>query len=268
MLVGPNTGLAHTSIVLMIESQLAYISDALRHLTETGAGALEVRAEVQSAFVEEMQERHEAHGLERRRLRELVPRRLRAEHHALAGVDLGLPAAHPQLRPRRPPQRARAHPGHGRALSGMTLVERVGAAIRRVLSVPVTVARTVARLPEVVEAIAMLPTIAAQLERISEDTRQLPAIHAEMAAVALSTTQLEATMPVLVELQQPLPELVPALQQTADRLDRLATLIGSMDQTLHFLAAVAEPLQGTAARIGRWTGGRAVRRADREEAGP
>ncbi|HEX3604979.1 MAG TPA: NAD(P)/FAD-dependent oxidoreductase [Candidatus Dormibacteraeota bacterium] len=57
MLVGPNTGLAHTSIVLMIESQLAYISDALRHLTESGAGALEVRAEVQSAFVEEMQER-------------------------------------------------------------------------------------------------------------------------------------------------------------------------------------------------------------------
>jgi hypothetical protein len=53
---------------------------------------------------------------------------------------------------------------------------------------------------------------------------------------------------------------VPALNQTAERLDRLAVLIASMDATLQFLAAVAEPLQGTAARIGRLTGGRALRR--------
>jgi hypothetical protein len=136
----------------------------------------------------------------------------------------------------------------------------VGTALRRIVSVPLAVARTVARLPEVVEAITMLPIIAAQLEQITEHTRSLPAIHAEMASVAASTTSLEATMPVLVELQQPLPELVPALQETADRLDRLGVLIASMDETLHFLAAVAEPLQGTAARIGRWTGGRVARR--------
>jgi ABC-type transporter Mla subunit MlaD len=112
----------------------------------------------------------------------------------------------------------------------------------------------------VVNAIAMLPTISAQLEQVTEHTRSLPEIHAEMAVVAAATTSLDAAMPILVELQQPLPELVPALNQTAERLDRLAVLIASMDATLQFLAAVAEPLQGTAARIGRLTGGRFVRR--------
>ena len=138
--------------------------------------------------------------------------------------------------------------------------ERVGAVLRAIVSVPVSAGRTVARVPEVVEAIAMLPTISAQLEQVTAHTRSLPEIHREMAVVAQATVALEATMPVLVELQQPLPELVPALTQTADRLDRLAALIGSMDETLHFLAAVAEPLQSTAARIGRLTGGRIVRR--------
>jgi cation diffusion facilitator CzcD-associated flavoprotein CzcO len=57
MLVGPNTGLAHTSIVLMIESQLAYVLDALRHMDAHGAGSVEVRPESQAAFVDEVQER-------------------------------------------------------------------------------------------------------------------------------------------------------------------------------------------------------------------
>ncbi|TMD02886.1 MAG: hypothetical protein E6J03_08570, partial [Chloroflexi bacterium] len=112
----------------------------------------------------------------------------------------------------------------------------MGTALRSVVAVPVSLGRTVARLPEVVEAIAMLPTISAQLEQVTEHTRSLPEIHAEMATVASATLALEAAMPVLVELQQPLPELVPALTQTAERLDRLAALIGSMDETLHFLA--------------------------------
>jgi len=136
----------------------------------------------------------------------------------------------------------------------------LGTALRRIAAVPVSVGRTVARLPEVMDAIAMLPTISAQLEQVTEHTRSLPEIHAEMAIVAASTTSLEATMPTLIELQQPLPQLVPALTQTAERLDRLAVLIASMDETLHFLAAVAEPLQSTAARIGRLTGGRVLRR--------
>jgi cation diffusion facilitator CzcD-associated flavoprotein CzcO len=50
MLVGPNTGLGHTSIILMIESQLAYLMDALRTMDERRLSAVEPRAEAQEAF--------------------------------------------------------------------------------------------------------------------------------------------------------------------------------------------------------------------------
>ena len=35
-LVGPNTGLGHTSIVFIIESQIAYVLDALRTMRRRG----------------------------------------------------------------------------------------------------------------------------------------------------------------------------------------------------------------------------------------
>ena len=38
-LVGPNTGLGHTSIVFMIESQIAYVLDALRTMRARGCRA-------------------------------------------------------------------------------------------------------------------------------------------------------------------------------------------------------------------------------------
>jgi cation diffusion facilitator CzcD-associated flavoprotein CzcO len=50
MLVGPNTGLGHTSIVLMIESQIAYVIDALRQMDERGLTTVEPRAEAQEKF--------------------------------------------------------------------------------------------------------------------------------------------------------------------------------------------------------------------------
>ena len=40
-IVGPNTGLGHTSMVFMIESQIAYVMDALRHMDEAGIGQVE-----------------------------------------------------------------------------------------------------------------------------------------------------------------------------------------------------------------------------------
>jgi cation diffusion facilitator CzcD-associated flavoprotein CzcO len=49
-LVGPNTGLGHTSIVFMIESQVAYVLDALRAMRRRGARTLEVREEAQAAY--------------------------------------------------------------------------------------------------------------------------------------------------------------------------------------------------------------------------
>jgi hypothetical protein len=57
MLIGPNTGLGHNSIVFMIESQLAYVMDALRAMDGHGAAALDTRPEAQAAFNEALQAR-------------------------------------------------------------------------------------------------------------------------------------------------------------------------------------------------------------------
>ncbi|MBB6350873.1 cation diffusion facilitator CzcD-associated flavoprotein CzcO [Nonomuraea muscovyensis] len=50
LLLGPNTGLGHNSVVFMIESQVRYVLDCLRLLSRTGAKALDVRTERQRAF--------------------------------------------------------------------------------------------------------------------------------------------------------------------------------------------------------------------------
>ena len=52
MLIGPNTGLGHSSMVFMIESQIAYILDALKTMDAQGLREVEVRREVQRAFVD------------------------------------------------------------------------------------------------------------------------------------------------------------------------------------------------------------------------
>src|SRR5262249_37167664 len=57
LLIGPNTGLGHTSMIYMIESQLAYILDALRLMRQRGMQAVEPRADVQAAYNEEIQRR-------------------------------------------------------------------------------------------------------------------------------------------------------------------------------------------------------------------
>lgn len=49
MMVGPNTGLGHTSLVYMIESQVAYTLDALRYLRRHGNAAAEVLPQAQLA---------------------------------------------------------------------------------------------------------------------------------------------------------------------------------------------------------------------------
>ena len=49
-LVGPNTGLGHNSIVLMVEAQVRHLLKALDAMEASGAGALEPRAEVQAAY--------------------------------------------------------------------------------------------------------------------------------------------------------------------------------------------------------------------------
>lgn len=59
MLVGPNTGLGHSSLIYMIESQVAYTIDALRYLERTGAPAVEVRRRAQVAYNQTIQRRME-----------------------------------------------------------------------------------------------------------------------------------------------------------------------------------------------------------------
>jgi cation diffusion facilitator CzcD-associated flavoprotein CzcO len=59
MLMGPNTGLGHNSVVYMIESQLAYVLDALAAMRERAAASVEVRPEVQTGYNTEVQQRLE-----------------------------------------------------------------------------------------------------------------------------------------------------------------------------------------------------------------
>ncbi|MHB8594325.1 MAG: flavin-containing monooxygenase [Acidimicrobiales bacterium] len=56
-MTGPNTGLGHSSMVFMIESQIAYVLDALRRMADGGIGTLEVRPEAQARFNAELVER-------------------------------------------------------------------------------------------------------------------------------------------------------------------------------------------------------------------
>jgi hypothetical protein len=50
LLLGPNTGLGHSSVVLMVEAQLRQVAKALRHLRRTGAAAIEPTAAAQRRF--------------------------------------------------------------------------------------------------------------------------------------------------------------------------------------------------------------------------
>ena len=57
MLLGPHTGLGHTSVVLMIESQIEYVLGALRAMNEQRIQALEPLPAAQAAFVADVRRR-------------------------------------------------------------------------------------------------------------------------------------------------------------------------------------------------------------------
>jgi len=50
LLMGPNTGLGHNSMVYIIESQVAYVLDALRRMHQANLQAVDVREDVQRSF--------------------------------------------------------------------------------------------------------------------------------------------------------------------------------------------------------------------------
>jgi cation diffusion facilitator CzcD-associated flavoprotein CzcO len=56
-LLGPNTGLGHSSMVYMIESQIAHVMDALRLMRDRGAETIEVRPEAQARYNAELERR-------------------------------------------------------------------------------------------------------------------------------------------------------------------------------------------------------------------
>jgi len=56
MMVGPNTGLGHNSMIYMIESQVQYIAGCLSELRRRGARTMNLRTDVQQAFNARLQE--------------------------------------------------------------------------------------------------------------------------------------------------------------------------------------------------------------------
>lgn len=57
LLMGPNTGLGHNSMIFMIEAQARYAASALATMRERGLAAIEVRVEVERAFRSELAQR-------------------------------------------------------------------------------------------------------------------------------------------------------------------------------------------------------------------
>ncbi len=57
LLIGPNTGLGHNSMVYMIESQVTYLLDCLRQMRKRAVQSVEIRPEVQKAYEQEMERR-------------------------------------------------------------------------------------------------------------------------------------------------------------------------------------------------------------------
>jgi cation diffusion facilitator CzcD-associated flavoprotein CzcO len=59
VITGPNTGLGHTSMIFMMESQFAYVLDALRAMDAHRLRSVDVRPEALAAFAAEMERRAE-----------------------------------------------------------------------------------------------------------------------------------------------------------------------------------------------------------------
>ena len=54
-MLGPNTGLGHNSVIVMIEAQIQYISEALLYLNEKQVRSTEVKNETYERFNQKLQ---------------------------------------------------------------------------------------------------------------------------------------------------------------------------------------------------------------------
>ena len=59
ILLGPNTGLGHNSVVLMIEAQVRYVMKSLELMRRRGSKVMEVKPDTQKLFVDELRQRLE-----------------------------------------------------------------------------------------------------------------------------------------------------------------------------------------------------------------
>jgi cation diffusion facilitator CzcD-associated flavoprotein CzcO len=57
LLLGPNTGVGHTSVVYMMEAQMDHLVEAMRFMRARGVDAVEPRPEAQEAYVAEVERR-------------------------------------------------------------------------------------------------------------------------------------------------------------------------------------------------------------------
>jgi len=55
VLLGPNTGLGHTSVVVMVEAQIKYVLDTLKFMRRHGVSSVEVKPDAQLAYNERIQ---------------------------------------------------------------------------------------------------------------------------------------------------------------------------------------------------------------------
>ncbi len=56
-MTGPNTGLGHSSMIYMIESQSQYITQCIRNIKENKLKYIDVKKEVENNYNQELQER-------------------------------------------------------------------------------------------------------------------------------------------------------------------------------------------------------------------
>ena len=109
VMYGPNTNTSGGSIIFYLETQAAYLRQALQQMRARGAGAVEVRAEVERASDRAAAGALRGHGVDALRL--LVPRRARADRRQLARLHARVPAADADVRRERVQLRARRSTG-------------------------------------------------------------------------------------------------------------------------------------------------------------
>ncbi len=96
-LLGPNTALGHNSVVFMIESQIRYVAQAIAAVDKAGAQALAPTRAAQDRYNDELQDELGRHGVEHRRVPQLVPRRARRQPHPVERHDLAVLAGDPAV---------------------------------------------------------------------------------------------------------------------------------------------------------------------------